>query len=134
MPHTPPGEPHPVQAVGVVIPAQDEEDRIVACLHSVHHALDQLPADITVAITVVLDRCRDRTPSIVAAACARWPQLSTVNVAALGGRRPVGRRAGHSGPAAPLHVLPGSGVGALRDLGVPLSIDCAGTHQRARGC
>jgi hypothetical protein len=34
----------PITAVGVVVPAHDEQERIGACLRSVRRALDRLPA------------------------------------------------------------------------------------------
>ena len=103
-----------VEAVGVVIPARDEQDRIGACLAGVRRALAALPDGVAVAVAVVLDRCRDATPDLVAALLADWPQAVAVPV---------------TGEAAPLRcvapgvtALPrrprGTGVGALRDLGV----------------
>lgn len=47
-----------MDAVGVVVPARDEEERVAACLHSV---LAALPAGVTTAVVAVLDRCTDRT-------------------------------------------------------------------------
>jgi hypothetical protein len=104
----------PVEAVGVVIPARDEQESIGACLASVRRALAALPDGVAVAVAVVLDRCRDATPDRVAALLADWPQAVAVPVTCV---------------AVPLHctvhgvtVLPrrprGTGVGALRDLGV----------------
>jgi hypothetical protein len=103
----------PVDAVGVVVPARDEQDRIDACLTSVRRALSALPDGVAVAVAVVLDRCRDATPDRVAALLDDWPEAVAVPV---------------TGVAVPLHravhgvtLLPrrprGTGVGALRDLG-----------------
>ena len=94
------GEP-PVSAVGVVVPARDEEERIGRCLHSVRHALAALPADIAVAVAVVLDRCSDTTPRRVAALIVDWPDAQVVPATGRSSMRPAG-----------------SGVGALRDLGL----------------
>ena len=47
-----------MDAVGVVVPARDEEERVAACLHSV---LAALPAGVATAVVAVLDRCTDRT-------------------------------------------------------------------------
>ena len=53
-----------IRAVHVVIPARDEERRLPRCLASVEAAGAQLLAtrpDLTVEVTVVLDRCLDRS-------------------------------------------------------------------------
>ena len=84
------------RAVAVVVPAHDEEDLVGACLDSVRVAVAELPSDVAVAVTVVLDRCADRTPEIVRRRLAGWP----------------------GAVALPTHIGAGSGVGALRDLGV----------------
>lgn len=47
-----------MDAVGIVVPARDEEDRVGACLRSV---LAALPPGVDGAVVVVLDRCTDRT-------------------------------------------------------------------------
>lgn len=47
-----------MDAVGVVVPARDEEERVAACLHSV---LAALPAGVATVVVAVLDRCTDRT-------------------------------------------------------------------------
>jgi hypothetical protein len=86
-----------IDAVGVVVPAHNEEARIDACLHSLRAALAQLPRHLRVAVTVVLDRCEDQTPRRVAARLRGWPGTRAVSV--------------------PYRVS-GRGVGFLRDLGV----------------
>lgn len=86
-----------IDAVGVVVPAHDEEALIGECLRSVRTALRRLDGQCRTAVTVVLDRCTDRTPSRVAAELAGWPGARSL---------PVRHR-----PA-------GAGVGYLRDLGV----------------
>lgn len=53
-----------ITAVGVVIPARDEEELIARCLDSV---LAALPAALDAAVCVVLDRCTDRTVARVPA-------------------------------------------------------------------
>lgn len=93
-------------AVGVVVPARDEQERIVACLRSVRRALERLPAGTASAVAVVLDRCADHTPERVAALIAGWPQAEVVHVTHA-----------TSAPETPLAAT-ASGVGALRDLGV----------------
>lgn len=97
------------RAVAVVIPARDEEEEIEACLDSVRAALGRLPAGVVSAVTVVLDRCVDRTPELVEARLATWPGAMSVQVGAARRR---------SAPASPIHIVAGGGVGALRDLGV----------------
>jgi len=103
----------PVEAVGVVVPARDEQDRIAACLTSLRRSLRALPGDVAVAVAVVLDRCSDATPDLVAALLADWPEAVAVTVTALG----VALQRTAPG-VAPLPRRPrGTGVGALRDLG-----------------
>lgn len=102
------------------MPARDEEDHVQACLVSVRAALGRLPPEIGIAVAVVLDRCRDRTPERVAALLDGWPDASVLRVSAVGGL--LARHPG-AGPATapvadPVHLVAGSGVGGLRDLGV----------------
>jgi hypothetical protein len=115
-----------IGAVGVVIPARDEQERITACLTSVRHALAALPVDVAVAVAVVLDRCGDATPERVAAVLADWPQAVAVTV---GSSARVDRV-----PDVP--VLPrraaGSGVGARRDLGLRVVLNRLAPHPAAR--
>jgi glycosyltransferase involved in cell wall biosynthesis len=54
-------------AVGVVIPARDEEDSIVACLDSVFAALDTCPAIQASWVVVVADCCSDQTAELARA-------------------------------------------------------------------
>lgn len=103
----------PITAVGVVVPARDEQEHIGACLRTVRRALDRLPAGTAIAVTVMLDRCSDRTPDRVAAMVEDWPEAVAMRVAALGGRR-----AGTAIGPGPAHIVAGAGVGAVRDLGV----------------
>lgn len=56
------GPPPSPTAVGVVVPARDEQQRIGACLASIRRALATVPAHVDVAVAVVLDRCADATP------------------------------------------------------------------------
>lgn len=107
----------PILAVAVVVPARDEEANIGACLSSVRAALARVPADVATGVTVVLDRCVDRTPQLVAELFADWPGSVALRVAAVGGQR-AGAPAATGTPVGPTHIVAGSGVGALRDLGV----------------
>lgn len=103
-----------IEAVAVVVPARDEEDVVEACLTSVRAALRRLPVGVTSVVSVVLDRCVDRTPQRVEALLAGWPAAVSLHVGALGGRR-----ASAAVPSRePTHIVAGSGVGALRNLGI----------------
>jgi hypothetical protein len=117
----------PVEAVGVVIPARDEQERIGNCLASVRRALAVLPDGVAVAVAVVLDRCRDATPERVAALLADWPQAVAVPVT--GEVVPL-RSAAHGVTALPRRPR-GTGVGALRDLGVREVLHRLGAHPAA---
>jgi cellulose synthase/poly-beta-1,6-N-acetylglucosamine synthase-like glycosyltransferase len=59
-----------ITTVGVVIPANDEQDEILGCLNAVDAAVDHLTAAtsgrVRVHVVVVLDDCRDRTAEAVA--------------------------------------------------------------------
>lgn len=68
-----------IAAVGIVVPARNEQDRILACLRSLRLALQRLPAGTAAAVTVVLDRCTDRTPDRVATMIADWPHAEAVH-------------------------------------------------------
>jgi glycosyltransferase involved in cell wall biosynthesis len=86
-----------IKAVGVVVPAHDEEARIEDCLRSVLAAVDRLPAGVRAALTVVLDRCADRTEQRALELLRGRPDTRAL---------PLRRR-----PA-------GTGVGLVRDIGV----------------
>lgn len=100
------------RAVGVVVPARDEEEAVGACLRSVRRAVDAaVHRDrVDAAVAVVLDRCTDRTPERVAALLADWPGAEVLVVRAWGAHRVA------ETPGGPVAVV-GGGVGALRDLG-----------------
>jgi glycosyltransferase involved in cell wall biosynthesis len=52
----------PIEAIGIVVPAHDEEDRIVACLKSIARAARHRDlGGVPVEVVVVLDDCSDRT-------------------------------------------------------------------------
>jgi glycosyltransferase involved in cell wall biosynthesis len=103
-----------IDAVAVVVPARDEEDGVEACLTSVRTALDGLPASVDVAVTVVLDRCVDRTQHRVETLLADWPEAAALIVGAVGRRRATAPAESRGAT----HIVAGSGVGALRDLGL----------------
>jgi SAM-dependent methyltransferase len=50
-----------ISAIGVVVPAHNEEDLIGGCLRALRKALQELPAAVDRAICVVADRCTDAT-------------------------------------------------------------------------
>jgi hypothetical protein len=115
----------PVTAVGVVVPARDEQERIVACLTSVRRATATLPDALAVAVAVVLDRCSDATPVRVAAVLADWPQAEAITVEPLPGLpATVVRGVGSA-------AVRGSGVGAVRDLGVRHVLRRLAAHPRS---
>jgi hypothetical protein len=66
-----------IDAVGVVVPAHDEQDRIGACLTAVVDALAALPDRVVTRVCVVLDRCSDRTEDRAREA-ARLPLVDLV--------------------------------------------------------
>ncbi|MDQ4117684.1 MAG: glycosyltransferase family 2 protein [Actinomycetota bacterium] len=51
----------PIRAVGVLVPARDEEAGVGRCLDSVLVALRRLPSDVAAAVCLVVDRSRDGT-------------------------------------------------------------------------
>lgn len=55
--------PRIIHHVGVVIPARDEEDRVIRTLASVDLARAALPSYVTTTCVVVVDGCSDRTAS-----------------------------------------------------------------------
>lgn len=119
-------DPH-IEAVAVVVPARDEQEHIGPCLRSVRQALDRLPARITTAVTIVLDRCSDHTPDRVADLLHGWPQAHAIRVAAVGGSR-----AGSAQGPGPAHIVAGAGVGAVRDLGVRHALARLADHHPGR--
>lgn len=107
-----------IAAVGVVVPARNEQDRIVACLRSLRRALQRLPTETAAAVTVVLDRCTDRTSDRVATVIADWPQAEAVLA------RDTMLRASRA--------VVGTGVGALRALGLRRVLARLGAHSADR--
>ncbi|GAB2674861.1 glycosyltransferase family 2 protein [Thalassiella azotivora] len=59
------------RAVGVVVPARDEADRLAACLESVLVAAERV--DVPVTVVVALDRCTDRTGDVARRVLAGTP-------------------------------------------------------------
>ncbi|ASR37217.1 family 2 glycosyl transferase [Prauserella marina] len=85
-----------IAAIGVVIPARDEESTVGACIGAVVRALRRLPPWIEKTVCLVADRCSDNTAE-AATAALRGAWAGTVlrsehtrsvgNVRALGTRR-----------------------------------------------
>jgi Glycosyltransferase like family 2 len=67
-----------IQAVGIVVPARDEQDRITDCLLAVRAAVAALPPSVAVAGCVVADRCRDATAPVARQAWGRQPGLEVL--------------------------------------------------------
>jgi hypothetical protein len=67
-----------ITAVGVVVPARDEEDLIVPCLHALRRALGRLPARVDRAVCVVADRCTDGTAARARAVFGGWAAARVV--------------------------------------------------------
>lgn len=96
-----------ITAVGVVIPARDEVERVAACLRSLRRALLRAPG-VDCAVHLVLDRCTDGTAGVVSEMLAGRPGWSwDVSIDDL----PVGR---------------------LRDAGARVVLDRLAGHDRAR--
>jgi glycosyltransferase involved in cell wall biosynthesis len=55
---------HPIDHIGVIIPARDEEALLPRCLDSILHAQTALPPDVTCDIVVAVDRSTDGTKEI----------------------------------------------------------------------
>ena len=53
----------PIDAVGVIVPAHDEQDLLPSCLASVRRAAQALRG-MPVHLVVVADACRDRTARV----------------------------------------------------------------------
>lgn len=89
-----------IRAVGVVVPAHDEEELLPSCLATVDLAARMVP-DAVVHVIVVADACRDRTAVLAARAGAAVVEVAAGNVglARLAGVRELLRRTGGLDPA-----------------------------------
>jgi glycosyltransferase involved in cell wall biosynthesis len=90
-----------IQAVGVVVPAHDEQDLLPPCLASLRRAEDALRG-IPVHLVVVADACRDKTAQAArrASAAVVTTGARCVGAARAAGVREVLRRTRHLDPAA----------------------------------
>lgn len=89
-----------IQAVGVVVPARDEEELLPACLASLDLAGRLVPG-VAVHLIVVADTCGDRTASVAARAGATVVEGTMTNVgqARLAGAQVLLRRTRGLDPA-----------------------------------
>jgi cellulose synthase/poly-beta-1,6-N-acetylglucosamine synthase-like glycosyltransferase len=78
------------RAVGVVIPARNEEESIVACLDSVIEALDAASCVDSSRIVVVADCCNDRTATLARRRLAGRGSTIECTVASPGTARRLG--------------------------------------------
>ena len=89
-----------IAAVGVVVPAHNEQDLLPSCLASVRRAA-QAARGVPVHLVVVADACRDRTARAARRGGASVVTISARNAGAAraAGAREVLRRTGHLDPA-----------------------------------
>lgn len=84
-----------IRRIAVVVPAADEEEDIAECLTALRLSRQELQrlrgGDVAVHVLVVLDRCRDRTPTIV----AQFAEVQAVTATArcVGAARQIGAQA-----------------------------------------
>jgi glycosyltransferase involved in cell wall biosynthesis len=88
-----------IAAVGVVVPAHDEQDQLPSCLAAVQRAA--APLAVPVHLVVVADACADQTAAVARAAGAEVVEIRarSVGVARKAGMREVLRRTQHLDPA-----------------------------------
>lgn len=89
-----------IRAIGVIVPAHDEQDLLPACLASLRRAARAL-RDVPAHLVVVADACRDRTAE---AARTGGASVITISARSAGAARAAGarellRRTGHLNPA-----------------------------------
>jgi glycosyltransferase involved in cell wall biosynthesis len=89
-----------IRAVGVIVPAHDEQDLLPACLAALRRSARALRGT-PVHLVVVADACRDRTAQAARHGGARVVVISAQNVGAAraAGAREVLRRTAHLDPA-----------------------------------
>ena len=89
-----------IRAVGVIVPAHNEQDLLPACLAALRRAARALRGT-PVHLVVVADACRDRTAGVARRSGA---SVVTINVRSVGAARAAGardvlRQTGHLDPA-----------------------------------
>ena len=89
-----------IQAVGVIVPAHNEQDLLPSCLRSLRRAARAL-RDTPVHLVVVADACRDRTAHLArrGGAAVITTGARSVGAARAAGAREVLRRTSHLDPA-----------------------------------
>jgi glycosyltransferase involved in cell wall biosynthesis len=89
-----------IGAVGVVVPAHNEQDLLPSCLASLHRAAMELHGT-PVHLLVVADACRDQTAQVARHGGASVVSIGARNVGAAraAGMREVLSKAGHLDPA-----------------------------------
>lgn len=89
-----------IQAIGIIVPAHDEENLIPSCLASLHRAQEALTG-MPAHLVVVADACRDRTPEVARQAGATLVTTGArcAGAARAAGIREVLRRTAHLDPA-----------------------------------
>jgi hypothetical protein len=79
----PPVRARRLRAMGVVVPAHNEEVLIDGCLDAIGRAASRLPSQVDVCVVVVLDACADGTAEVVDSTRRRWqtqPRLPYLHV------------------------------------------------------
>jgi glycosyltransferase involved in cell wall biosynthesis len=89
-----------IRAVGVIVPAHNEQDLLPACLAALRRAARALRGT-PVHLVVVADACRDRTVQVARRSGASVVEISarSVGAARAAGARDVLRQTGHLDPA-----------------------------------
>ncbi len=89
-----------LDAIGVIVPAHNEQDLLPSCLASVRRAAQALRG-MPVHVVVVADACRDRTVRVARRGGASVISISarSAGAARAAGAREVLRRTGHLDPA-----------------------------------
>ncbi|MBA8824951.1 GT2 family glycosyltransferase [Saccharopolyspora lacisalsi] len=72
----------PVRAVGVVVPAHDEQDLLPECLDSLAGSLNHVREDVRTCVCVVADRCTDATESRALARAGRFGDFTLLSQSA----------------------------------------------------
>lgn len=86
-----------IRAVGVVVPARDEQSRVGDCLRALRAALDEISGELLRAVCVIVDRCQDDTASVVRSVLEErpWHHIEIVENRrglTIGGLRALGMR------------------------------------------
>jgi glycosyltransferase involved in cell wall biosynthesis len=77
-----------MRAVGVVVPAHDEQELLPRCLDALAVAAARVAADVAVQVVIALDACSDGSAAVVAA--RPWIESVTIAAASVGAARRAG--------------------------------------------